>query len=363
MGIKDDVLEVLRLQKDYSPSVTESMARRGSIIRQALPRGLSRIAEELRIGAGIRPGEFLLEGSDGQGRRSLVPWVRFSSRVRSPSATKGWYVVLLFREDGSGAYLGLAHASNESASGGFVSRSAAEATRLVKWARDLIGSDIRGDGRLSEEIELGQGKLGRSYESTTATSYFYPVDDIPSDEQIADDLRFMAVLLGKVYSADDAQIRTRETSLDVISVIEAVEETTTGRARAGQGFGLSPAERRAVELRAMAAAIDYFAGQGYSVEDTSATKSYDLMVKLGPATLYIEVKGTTCSLGDIVLTRNEVDHHLQQYPNNGLFVLSEVQLIRDSTQATAVGGVPFVSTPWQVEIDRLQPIAFRYRLS
>ncbi len=363
MGIREDLHEVLQLQESYSPLVTEPMAKRGAIIRHSLPDQIQPLTELLRLEAGVDAADFLIEGSDGQGRRALVPWVRFGSRSRSPTATKGWYVVFLFRSDGTGAYLALAHASNNSSDGGYTSRSTSETTRLVRWSRDVIANDVRDDTRLSESIQLGTGKLGRSYEATTAISYFYPRSSLPNNETLISDLRFMARLLGLIYSAADAQERTQETSLDVIDAVEAIEESTTGRRRSGQGFGLTPQERRAVELRAMAATIEYLTSNGFSVEDTSSVESYDLKATQNSVCLHVEVKGTTGTLGDVVLTRNEVDHHLACYPNNALFVLSEVRLIRSPVGVVAEGGTLTVKAPWNIEKDRLRPIAFRYRVS
>lgn len=362
MGIKEELGSVLALQREYSSDLNEAMIARGQLIRHSLPASLALYSEDMRVGAGLEPGDLLIEGRDGLGRRSLVPWVRFASKNLSPRATLGWYVVFLFREDGAGVYLALAHASKEGAAGGFVARSESERRRLVRWARDLLIDEIGTDDRLSNQMELGQGDLALAYESTTAASYYYPSHDLPNELQISSDLRAMAGRLGRIYASRSAQIQTGETSLDVISALDAIELATSGRAFRGQGYGLTPAERRVVELQAMAAATKYFSSQGYEVQDTSSHQSYDLKLTRGLETAFVEVKGTTGQLGDVVLTRNEVDHHLACYPNNALFVLHGIKLSDSTSGPTAKGGISNVQMPWRVDQERLQPIAYRYRI-
>jgi hypothetical protein len=362
MGISDELQRVMRLQTDYTAELTDAMRERGLAIRTSIPAFMRQIAEDLCTQARIPRAELLIEGGDGIGRKAQVPWVRFASRSRSPRATVGWYVVWLFREDGKGAYLALAHASTNNVAGGFVERSQEETRRLVRWAREVVAGDIANDPRLLSEISLGNGKLAKAYERTTASAYYYPRSLPLSDEQLVADMTSMARLLGDVYSGEHSQKYTKETSLEVISAVMAVNEVTSGRDRSGQGFGLTQAQRRAVELRAMEAAVEHFTSEGFDVVDTSATEPFDLIVRRGVDTLYVEVKGTTGNLGDIVLTKNEVEHHLEHYPHNALFVLHEATLNRTLPIPTALGGRIYLVSPWMINSNLLQPIAYRYRL-
>lgn len=362
MGIRGELQATLKFQADYDSAMTEAMRERGEIIRKSLPSLLGQFASSIQDAAGIEAADFIIEGRDGTGLRSQVPWVRFASRSRSPKATVGWYVVLLFREDGSGLYLALSHASTRSIGGAFVSRSKHETDGLVDWARAIFSDSLAADGRLALQLSLGKGDLAKAYESTTAAAYFYSFDDVPSDEQLRSDVLAMAALLRRVYASEVAQVRTAETSLDVIAAIIALEEATTGRSLNCQGFGLTQPERRAVELRAMAVAIDYFQKQGCQVEDTSAEKPYDLKIRCGDSINYVEVKGTTGLLGDIVLTKNEVAHHVNHYPRNALFVLHEISLKKSKPTPLAEGGKIHVQIPWMIDNDRLSPIAYRYRI-
>jgi len=363
MGIRDELRTVMELQAQYSSLPTAAMQERGQIIKHQLPALLREDAEQLCIAAGIERGEFLLTGRDGIGRKSQVPWVRFASRTRSPTATEGWYVVWLFREDGSGVYLALSHASTEKIDGDFIKRSPDETQRLTKWALEILEPDIASDPRLVNTMNLGSGSLAKAYESTTAVCYFYSNSNVPSDEQLRTDMQSMARMLRHIYRGEPAQKRSGQTSPDVIVVVEAIEEAASGRKRTGQGFGLTQPERRAVELRAMDVAKDHFSGTGYKVEDTSANAPYDLKIVKEGQTHYIEVKGTTGGLGDIVLTKNEVEHHLKCHPNNGLFVVHGIQLHLQGSGPVGKGGTAFLQRPWQISEEHLQALAYRYRIT
>lgn len=363
MSIREGLQAVMALQPQYSPMPTEAMQQRGQLIKHDLPALLKEEAEQLRSAAGIAQGDFLLVGRDGIGRKSQVPWIRFASATHSPTATEGWYVVWLFREDGSGVYLALSHASTEKVDGDFIKRSSDETQRLTKWAREILGGNLMRDPRLLSTMSLGNGSLAKAYESTTAVAYFYSRDQLPSDAQLRADMVAMAKMLKDIYRGEPAQKRSGQTSQDVIGVVEAIEQAASGRKMAGQGFGLTQPERRAVELRAMAMAMDYFSGPGVEVEDTSANAPYDLMILKNGETHYVEVKGTTGGLGDIVLTRNEVEHHLKCHPNNGLFVVYGIQLQTQGGIPVGLGGTAFVQAPWKISSEKLQPLAYRYRIA
>lgn len=363
IGLREECAKVMHLQFEYSSLPTDAMHQRGIIIKNRIPELLGQHSEKLRLAARIDAEDFLITGRDGIGRKSRVPWVRFGSRTRSPSAAIGWYVVWLFREDGSGVYLSISHASTQKADGEFVKRTDFEIRRLKNLAWEILSNDVKEDPRILTAISLGRGKLAKAYESTTVASYFYPREAIPSDLQLHADMEAMSNRLSKIYAVEPILKWTKETSLDVISALAAFQKATSGRSGAEQGFGLTHPQRRAIEMRAMEIAIQHFRDDGYSVEDTSSRMPYDLLITKGDKLQFIEVKGTTGGLGDILLTKNEVEHHRKNFPNNGLFVLHGIQLNRDLDCPVAGGGTPYFETPWQVDSDRLQAIAYRYRIA
>ncbi len=67
---------------------------------------------------------------------------------------------------------------------------------------------------------------------------------------------------------------------------------------------------------------------GYVVEDVGKTVSYDLRATKAGFVVKVEVKGTTSNGSEIVLTRNEVDVHKNDYPANALAIVRYIQLHR-----------------------------------
>lgn len=129
-----------------------------------------------------------------------------------------------------------------------------------------------------------------------------------------------------------------------------------------QGFNLTGAERKVVELRAIELATEYFENLGhYRVEDVGAYESYDLRVTGEGIELFVEVKGTTSLGKSIILTRNEVQLHKSRYPNNALVIVTGIELRRGS-DPIATGGSLEVFSPWRIEDSQLFPLGFEYRM-
>ena len=110
--------EVLKLLLDHSSENTPAMARRGDLIRNLIPaemRGWSAAQS-----SAVLPfkGRLNVQGRDGTGLKTFVPWVRIHSPELSPSAQNGWYVVYLFRQDGMGVALCISHGSTRFDRGG-----------------------------------------------------------------------------------------------------------------------------------------------------------------------------------------------------------------------------------------------------
>jgi hypothetical protein len=131
----------------------------------------------------------------------------------------------------------------------------------------------------------------------------------------------------------------------------------------GQGFTSDPAVRRAVELRAMRLAIEQFEGDGWSVDDTSANRPYDLRCTRDGRELRVEVKGTTGSAGKVHLTAGEVAHASANPDIVALYVVSEIEVSNDGAgKVVASGGRRRLLDPWKVDDGELRPIAYDWTL-
>jgi hypothetical protein len=142
--------------------------------------------------------------------------------------------------------------------------------------------------------------------------------------------------------------------------VAAVQEAVRPRAR-GQRWAQSPEVRRAVELHAIQAAIEYYSGKGWGVEDVSTFCSYDLHCEREGRVLHVEVKGTTSTGERVLLTRNEVAEAKASYPGTALFVLADVTVAKEAGgRPSARGGRVVVLEPWMPSDEHLDPVAYEY---
>jgi MrcB-like, N-terminal domain len=86
------------------------MAERGKLIRTGGPQAVRSMLDELNYSA---IPDLEVEGSDGAGLKSKVPWFRVFSRSKSPKPTDRWYLAYLFAADGSEVALSLNHGSTQ----------------------------------------------------------------------------------------------------------------------------------------------------------------------------------------------------------------------------------------------------------
>jgi hypothetical protein len=354
--------EVCSLQVSHSDTNTSGMARRGSLIRDEIPDKLRPHILEIGMRAHISANDLLLRGKDGAGRKSHVPWVRIASKMRSPSPTHGWYVVYLWRRDGSGVYLALAHGSTEYRDGSFVPRPSAELQAHVSWAKEILSQSDGHHPTSSIAVDLrSHAPLARAYERSCPAARFYLATHIPPDDELLTDLGDMMHLLGLIYEQERLGRSPYSENPEIRDAITEAAAIASPLAANGQGPGLSAAERKAVEVHAMKTAQRHLEQLGYFVKNCSAKESYDLLASRNCEELTIEVKGTTGSADKILLTANEVELHLVNRDRNGLIVVYDVELTR-GPRPFASGGRLLSHIPWRLERSQLRAISYSCRL-
>jgi hypothetical protein len=112
----------------------------------------------------------------------------------------------------------------------------------------------------------------------------------------------------------------------------------------------------------METATAYFLAKGALVTDVSSNRSYDLLVELNGVAIAVEVKGTTGEGLEILVTRGEVEHHRNAYPDNALAVVSGIRLAGPPETPEAIGGELQVIEPWPIDDSALAPISYRYEV-
>lgn len=354
--------EVLELQSNWSEKNTPEMIRRGEIVRRELPTALRAFDSDIRSAMGVHGVSLEFEGRDGTGRKTEIPWVRFCSSIHSPNAREGWYCVFLFEAEGHAAYLTICHGATRWENGEFVARAPEELEALVSWARSRLTSQLVKIPKLQRNISLNarRSDLGPAYERGTVAAFEYRRGEIPDSSAILEDVLTVTRLLRVLYDAVDLGQAPDSDPPEVKAVLHA--SRLRGNSGGRQGFGLTAAERGAVEARAMALAIDFFRGQGFEVKDVSLQMPYDLELSKDGNITIAEVKGTTTAGAAIILTRNEVRVHRERAPQNVLFLVTNIDLRRDGETPSAIGGDIDIRWAWAVEDERLSPLSYEYRL-
>ena len=130
-----------------------------------------------------------------------------------------------------------------------------------------------------------------------------------------------------------------------------------------------PAQRRAVELRAVAIAKAHYEGRGFEVKVLG--KPFDLLClpthrcESNSREIHVEVKGSVSSATSVHLTRNEIaDARLEGKTwRSDLFIASGIRLRADGAGAwVAEGGDVLCIEGWRPDDKDLEPTDFVYRV-
>ena len=351
---------VLDLQPGYTSGASDEMQLRGLYVRGDIADFVRDYVAEIAGRLLCDPEDVEVEGKNSTGYNSRVPWVRFADRTLSPDPRTGWYATYLFHEDGDEVSLSLNQGTQEWDGMGLRSRPEDQIVARSDWARAAIAEAIAERPRLNTAIALGTHDKALAYEAGNVVAYRYPKGAVPDDDALRADLLDLADLLQLVYRAEARAPVPGDPSPEITEGERAAQEIAGKRVPARAGFRTNVKQRKAIELRAMKVATEYFEGLGGGVEDVSAKKSFDLAVALHGEDLSVEVKGTAGEGAEVFLTRGEVEHHLTAHPANALAVVSGIQLQGAADAPEAIGGTLRVVQPWAVLEDGLTPVSYRY---
>ena len=346
------------LQPSYSFKNTPEMQERGILIRQSLTAEIKARSDFLADKMDTFGNDFSVGASDGIGRKTEAPWVRFYSQKMSPAPTEGYYFVIHFNRSGTALFLTLGCGSTTWKKGSLVPLSKEKLREKTLMARKSIIADHGDVDVFVDQIALNaRAPLPKTFEQAKAIAKRVSYGDIDATD-FDSLLSQSAVYLRTVYEAQRLGFdltHADQTELEIQDVIKPQRKRHAG----SQGFGLSTPEKKAVELRAMELTQSWFQSNGYTVTDTSANKPYDLLASKDKTTTKIEVKGTTSSdPSAILMTANEVSLHKLEKGSTTLAIVSEIKLVR-STPPTASGGKLEVIIGWNIDKWQVTPTAFR----
>jgi hypothetical protein len=99
--------------------------------------------------------------------------------------------------------------------------------------------------------------------------------------------------------------------------------------------------------------------EGWVIFDRSRTESYDLLCSRGDQRVYAEVKGTTTSGQQIIITHAEVEFAREHQQEMLLVVVSGIEVIQDeSGRVSADGGTAITFREWAPQASQLRPISY-----
>jgi hypothetical protein len=160
---------------------------------------------------------------------------------------------------------------------------------------------------------------------------------------------------------DTFEVTQNKYSLNILEYL-GFANSESSLTSAQQGFGLSAAEKKVVEMHAVHVAMQHLLNLGFTeITDVGNFESYDIRGVNGLEIFSFEVKGTTGSGDSIILTRNEVDFQKKAYPLNGLLIVSNIELVRGDFLNASGGDLSFAS-PWLIIEENLKPISFDYKV-
>ena len=345
--------KILALQLNYSSKATSDMKKRGELIRNDLPNSMASIASSYKL---------LVEGRNGTGLNSRVPWARAYHNEYSPSAQEGWYVVYLIRADGSGFSCSLNQGTTTLINGAYITHKPELLKSRAAWARDKLrtkGITLEG---LVNSIHLGKYNLATAYENGHVVGYEYTIDNIPNDQVLTKHLKHLLSLLNALYDISASSSPPGDPD-PIILALEFEIKKFAGKENSQRAPKCINAEvRKAIEMYAMGVVEKHFLSTNWSVEDTHKNKPYDFIIRKGNKKLYVEVKGTTTLGKKVILTRNEVEHHQSEYPNTCLAIVREIILDTTGVKPGCSGGELKTYIPWKPLETHLKPMVYEYNV-
>jgi len=360
MSTTDIIKEICELQPKWTSVNTPEMKRRGELIRKDLVQSLRSQEAEFKKALGKYSSDWGIEGSDGIGRKGQAPWVRIFSESMSPLPTEGYYMVIHFSADGSAVFVTIGHGSNNwSSDGSLVPFDDKDLDQITERGRKILMNYYGSLNGFIDPISLG-GKLKgpRTYEKATVVSKKISINEFSEElfiSAVTKALEMLAVIYDAVaLGVDENAASISQTEID--SIINPLSRRSTG-----QGYGLSAAERRAIELCAMDQASQWLSENKFSeIKDCSKNKPYDFTALRDGKTWKIEVKGTTAEKGDVILmTANEVKLHRSESGSTVIIIVTAIKLDRSEKEPQAAGGIVWAEVGWRIDDWIQDPISFR----
>ncbi len=148
----------------------------------------------------------LVKYSYGKGNWAHTPWIAILDKRETTTTQKGTYVVMLFRADGDGCHLKLGQGVTEIQElyGSGVA-AIEELQRRADQVRAMFPNMINSDFDQSAQLGLEKrAKLTELYEASTIYSKYYKKNEIPSNEDLINDISTLVECCEQYVSQDSS---------------------------------------------------------------------------------------------------------------------------------------------------------------
>lgn len=143
------------------------------------------------------PDNFKVYGGTGQGNFAQVPWIGVLDKNITTSVQRGYYIVYLFNAIGKGAYLSFNQGWTDYQNKYRIKKGRELIQNTALYCRNLIRSSLLGFSEFKIVLD-GNTTLARGYELGHICGKFYPVDNIPIDTTLINDLRDLMGIYAEV---------------------------------------------------------------------------------------------------------------------------------------------------------------------
>jgi MrcB-like, N-terminal domain/AAA domain (dynein-related subfamily) len=197
---------LIRTMQGYLNARTEPLTNHfmGKLVRTELPEAISGLPF-------IDTNIYLVKGSVGQGNWATVPWLAILNTKITTSTQRGYYIVYLFSENMKELYLTFAQ--------GITETSRDEMLKL----NDEIRKNIEMDGVVkSSDYYLGESSKARGYVESTAAYIKYTLEDMPSENQLLNDLEKMITYYERFIEYKGGEEKTVNENLNGIEITDHI---------------------------------------------------------------------------------------------------------------------------------------------
>jgi len=216
-SFRRELNEVLKCQLGYTHVAANPIMR-------ARSKALGQIKDQLNweLRRLNKSSDWQSEFSNGQGNAAKIPWVRFANFKHSPRGSTGFFLVFLFSEDGSRAFLSLNQGTTDQVGGGQILkpkgelRARADEVR-VSFAHDASGNfhpELTRHGKPTVTIDLGKSDLALQYAAGNVVAFEYDATQLPSNHSIVCQVSVLVRVLEEIYKGGVSMVDEFDSELE-----------------------------------------------------------------------------------------------------------------------------------------------------